>query len=150
MEESKRQKQVARLVHDEMNEIFQKEGLTMFEGGMVSIAKVIVTPDLLGARFYLSLFQVPDTAKFLQVIKEQKSVLRHALGIKVKNQLRRVPDLQFFLDDTLDYVFKMEAIFKQIEEEKIVSKETFTSFYNGTRQYSNLIAYKKINFIINF
>ncbi|MEY4292824.1 MAG: ribosome-binding factor, partial [Bacteroidota bacterium] len=45
--------------------------------------------------------------------------LRHALGIKVKNQLRRVPDLQFFLDDTLDYVFKMEAIFKQIEEEKI-------------------------------
>ena len=54
MEESKRQKQVARLVHDEMNEIFQKEGLTMFEGGMVSIAKVIVTPDLLEARFYLS------------------------------------------------------------------------------------------------
>jgi ribosome-binding factor A len=62
---------------------------------------------------------VPDTAKFLHVIKEQKSALRHALGLKVKNQLRRVPDLQFFLDDTLDYVFKMEAIFKQIEEEKI-------------------------------
>jgi ribosome-binding factor A len=119
MEESKRQKQVARLVHDEMNEIFQKEGLTIFEGGMVSIAKVIVTPDLLEARFYLSLFQVPDTAKFLHVIKEQKSALRHALGLKVKNQLRRVPDLQFFLDDTLDYVFKMEAIFKQIEEEKL-------------------------------
>ena len=54
MEESKRQKQVARLVHDEMNEIFQKEGLTMFEGGMVSIAKVIVTPDLLEARFFLN------------------------------------------------------------------------------------------------
>lgn len=118
MEESKRQKQVGRLIQEEMSDIFQREGMSMADGGMVSISKVAVTPDLLDARIYLSLFQVKDPQQLLHEIKEKTKELRKQLGIRVKNQLRRVPELHFFLDDTLDHVFKMEELFRKINEER--------------------------------
>jgi len=118
MEESKRQKQVAQLVMEELSSIFQREGLNIVDGGMVSISKVMITPDLLEARVYLSLFQVKDQAKLIQTIKDRTWDLRKQLGLRVKNQLRRLPELVFYNDDTLDYVFKMEEIFKKINEEK--------------------------------
>lgn len=118
MEESKRQKQIGQLVMEEMSDIFRREGFSMVQGGMVSISKVMVTADLLEARIYLSLFQIKDTDVLMQSIKEKTSEFRKQLGMRVKNQLRRVPELVFYLDDTLDYVFKMEEIFKQIENER--------------------------------
>ncbi|PZF71504.1 30S ribosome-binding factor RbfA [Taibaiella soli] len=126
MEESKRQKQVGRLVQEELSDIFQREGVNVIDGGMVSISRVSVTPDLLEARVYLSLFQVKDQQKLLHDIKDRAWEWRKLLGVKVKNQLRRVPDLLFFLDDTLDHVFKMEAIFKKIEEERAARGENKT------------------------
>ena len=117
MEESKRQKQVGKLVQAELSDIFQRSGLNVTQGGMISVAKVTMTPDLIEARVYLSMFQVPDQQKILQDIKERAWEYRKTLGERVRNQLRRVPHLEFFLDDTLDYVFKMEEIFKQIGKE---------------------------------
>ena len=118
MEESKRQKQVAGVIQEEMNTIFLRLGLNMMDGGMVSIATVKVTPDLLEARIYLSLFQVANPALVMRRLEDRKSELRKELGIRVKQQLRRVPELRFFKDDTLDHVFKMEEIFKKINEER--------------------------------
>lgn len=118
MEESKRQKQVAKLVMEELSDIFQREGFNIVEGGMVSISKVVMTPDLLEARIYLSLFQIKDPAVLLHQIKEKAWEFRKQLGARLKNQLRRVPEIQFFNDDTLDYVFKMEDLFKKIQEER--------------------------------
>ncbi|XZF12590.1 30S ribosome-binding factor RbfA [Chitinophagaceae bacterium MMS25-I14] len=118
MEESKRQKQVGRLVQEELSEIFQREGMNVVDGGMVSISKVAVTPDLLEARVYLSLFQVKEPQKLLHDIRDRTWEWRKLLGVRVKNQLRRVPELQFYADDTLDHVFKMEEIFKKINEER--------------------------------
>lgn len=118
MEESKRQKQVGKLILEELSSVFQKEGFNIIEGGMISISKVMVTPDLLEARIYLSFFQIKDPEKMLHDIKERGWELRKLLGQKVKNQLRRVPDLTFFIDDTLDYVFKMEELFKKINEDR--------------------------------
>ncbi len=117
MEESKRQKQVGQLVMEELSSVFQKEGINVIEGGMVSISKVMVTPDLLEARVYLSLFQIKDADKLMHDIKERTPELRNELGKRVRNQLRRVPELHFFTDDTLDYVFKMEELFKQIKKD---------------------------------
>ena len=71
MEEKKRQKQVAGLVQKEMNEIFQRIGLTMLNGGMISISAVKVTPDLLEARIYISLFQVTDREGTMKKIEER-------------------------------------------------------------------------------
>jgi len=118
MEESKRQKQVAKQVMEELSDIFQREGYNIIDGGMVSISKVAMTPDLLEARVYLSLFQIKDPANLLHQIKEKGWEFRKALGVRLKNQLRRVPELHFFNDDTLDYVFKMEDLFKKINEER--------------------------------
>lgn len=118
MEESKRQKQVAKLILEEMSDIFQREGVNIIDGGLVSISKVMVTPDLLEARIYLSLFQVKNPQKLLQDIKDRSWDFRKTLGQRVRNQLRRVPEIYFFNDDTLDYVFKMEELFKKINDEK--------------------------------
>src|ERR1700741_257677 len=118
MEEGKRQKQIAGLLHEEMSIIFQRLGMNMIDGGMVSISSVKVTPDLLEARFYLSLFQVKDAKTALRKIEERHHEIKKELTAKVRHQLRNIPVLKFFKDDTLDQVFRMEELFKQLNEGK--------------------------------
>lgn len=118
MQESKRQKQVGQLINEEMSDIFQREGLNVVNGGLVSISKVTMTPDLLEARIYLSLFKFDDPQAFIDEMTARSGELRGILGNRLKNQLRRIPELKFFNDDTLDYVFKMEGIFKKLDEER--------------------------------
>src|SRR6185503_18288933 len=118
MEEGKRQKQIAGLLNEEMNIIFQRLGLNMIDGGMVSISSVKITPDLLEARFYLSFFQVKDEKAALEKIEDRHHEIKKELAAKVRHQLRSIPVLKFSQDDTLEHVFKMEQIFKQIDEEK--------------------------------
>lgn len=118
MQEGKRQKQVASLLYEEFNEIFQRLGLGMMDGGMVSISSVKVTPDLLEARIYLSFFKVNDAAAVLKKIEDKAWEIKKELTARVKHQLRRIPELKFFADDTLEHVFKMEELFKKINEER--------------------------------
>lgn len=118
MEEGKRQRQVAGALQEELNDIFRRLNLAMIDGGMVSISSVKVTPDLLEARIYLSLFQVKDTGAVMKTIESRAWEIKKELADRVKHQLRRIPVLHFYLDDTLDYVFKMEEIFKQIKQDK--------------------------------
>ena len=112
MLEGKRQKQVAAVLEKEMNDIFQRLGLSMIQGGMVSIASVKITPDLFDARIYLSFFKVPDAVAALQFIEEKKWEIK----TRVRHQLRSMPNLTFYIDDTLDYVDKMEQLFKDIKK----------------------------------
>ena len=116
MEEGKRQKQIAGLLNEEMNLIFQRLGLSMINGGMVSISSVKVTPDLLEARFYLSFFQVKDVADALKKVEDRHHEIKKELSSRVRHQLRSIPVLKFFQDDTLDHVFKMEELFKKIND----------------------------------
>jgi ribosome-binding factor A len=118
MEESKRQKQVAGVIQEAINDIFLRLGLNMVDGGMVSISHVKVTPDLLEARIYLSLFKVNNQDALLKKFEDRKGEIKKELGLRVKQQLRRMPELKFFKDDTLDHVFRMEEIFKKINEER--------------------------------
>ncbi len=124
MEEGKRQRQVAGALQEELNDIFRRLGLGMVDGGMVSIASVKITPDLLEARIYLSLFQVKDTKAVMKTIESRAWEIKKELAGRVKHQLRRIPVLHFYLDDTLDYVFKMEEILKKINEEKSDTDES--------------------------
>lgn len=118
MEEGKRQKQVGGLIQEEINTIFQRMGLNMMDGGMISISSVKVTPDLLEARIYLSIFNAADNKAVLKKIEEKGWEIKRELASHVKHQLRRIPELKFYLDDTLDHVFKMEEIFKQIKKDE--------------------------------
>jgi ribosome-binding factor A len=115
MQEGKRQKQVGGLIQEELNKIFQRLGLNMIDGGMVSISSVKITPDLLEARVYLSFFQAPDAKMALKKIEERAWEIKKELGNRVRQQLRRVPEIKYFMDETLDHVFKMEELFKQIK-----------------------------------
>ena len=117
MKEGKRQKQISGLIQEEINFIFQRLGLNMINGGMVSISSVKVTPDLLEARIYISVFNAADKEVVLKKIQDKAWEIKKELAASVKHQLRRIPELKFFLDDTLDNVFKMEELFKQIKTE---------------------------------
>ncbi|TAD83131.1 MAG: 30S ribosome-binding factor RbfA [Bacteroidetes bacterium] len=115
MEESKRQKQVAGLLIEELSLIFQRLGLNMVDGGMISISTVKVTPDLFEARIYLSFFKIENKAAMMQKIKDRSWEIKRELTAKVRHQLRIMPILTFYEDDTLDYVFKMEELFGKIK-----------------------------------
>lgn len=117
MEEGKRQKQVAGLLNEELNEIFRRLGITMVDGGMVSISGIKVTPDLLEARIYLSFFQVNNPQTALAAIESKAWEIKRELTSRVGKQLRRMPEMRYFVDDTLDHVFKMEELFKKINDE---------------------------------
>ena len=118
MKEGKRQKQISGLIQEEINFIFQRLGLNMINGGMVSISSVKITPDLLEARIYLSVFNAADRDTVLKRIQDKAWEVKKELAARVKHQLRRIPELKFFLDDTLDQVFKMEELFKQIKSDE--------------------------------
>src|SRR3569833_962667 len=118
MKEGKRQKQVGGLIQEEIYMIFHRLGLNMVDGGMVSISSVKVTPDLLEARIYLSVFNAADNKSVLKKIEDRAWEIKKELAARVRNQLRRIPELKFFLDDTLDHVFKMEEQLKQIKKDE--------------------------------
>lgn len=117
MIEGKRQKQVAAVLEKELNDIFQRLGLSMIDGGMVSIASVKITPDLFDARIYLSLFKVNNTVETLKHIQEKSWEIKRELTARVRHQLRSMPQLTFYIDDTLEYVDKMEKLLKEIKQQ---------------------------------
>jgi ribosome-binding factor A len=121
MQEGKRQKQVAALIQGELSAIFQRLGLSMLDGGMVSISSVSITPDLFEARVYLSLFKVKDKTATMKKIEERSWEIKRELVSSVKHQLRSMPQLSYFLDDSLDYVDKMESLFNKIKQDESAS-----------------------------
>jgi ribosome-binding factor A len=118
MQEGKRQKQVAALLIQELSDIFQRLGLSTLDGGLVSITAVKITPDLLEARVYLSLFQVKDIPAAMKKIEERGWEIKRELAARVKHQLRRIPTLQYLYDDTLEHADKMDELLRKIKSEK--------------------------------
>lgn len=116
MKESKRQLQVADTLQKYLHEIFMKLSLNTIKGELVSISKIKVTPDLLEAWIYISFFKIENSTKNIQYIQSRDWEIKKMLADKIKNQFRRVPVLKFFVDDTLDYVFKMEELFETIKK----------------------------------
>jgi ribosome-binding factor A len=118
MKEGKRQKQIGGLIQEEINAIFQRLGLSFVNNSMVSVSSVKITPDLLEARIYLSIYNAQDKKEVLKKVEDRHWEVKKELAARVKHQLRRIPELKFFLDDTLDQVFKMEELFNKIKEDE--------------------------------
>lgn len=102
--ESKRQQRIARLLQKDLGAIFQHEGGGFSKGAMITVTKVAVTSDLSIARVYLSLFATSDKQSLLEAIQKHKNEIKYKLGNRIRNQLRAVPDLEFYEDDSLDYI----------------------------------------------
>ncbi|TVR69752.1 MAG: 30S ribosome-binding factor RbfA [Marinilabiliales bacterium] len=110
--ESQRQSKVARLLQKELADIFRKEGSNLFGGGMITVTVVRVTPDLSLAKVYLSLFPPERSQEMFEEANMQVKTIRHELGRRVKNQLRLVPELQFYIDDSIDYARRIDELLK--------------------------------------
>ena len=111
---SLRQNKVSRLIQKELAEIFQKEMRNAFGSGIISVTHVFMSPDMGFAKTYLSLFGVKDKEEALTAIRKQVREIRRALGIRVGRQLRIVPEIAFFIDDSGDYAEKMEKVFSNL------------------------------------
>jgi len=116
--ETTKQRKIAGVIQQALSEVFQRENLSMVKGGMVTISDVSMSPDLLIAKVYLSLYQIKDSKKFLEELQLHSPELRRQLGNIIRNQVRRIPELHFYLDETLDNVFRLEEIFKKIKKEE--------------------------------
>jgi len=116
--ESKRQQKFAGVIQEDLAAIFQREGLNMMPNTLITITKVRVTPDLAIARVFLSFFNTNNAQLALNTIKSHSSELRYKLGARIKDQVRIIPQLEFFIDDTSEYVERMDKIFDKISKEE--------------------------------
>lgn len=115
--ESRRQEKFAKLMQKDLGDIFLQKTNTLFNGNFITISSVSVSPDLGYVKVYLSFFKSENKEELLNIVQVHKKEIRHELAKKVKNQMRKVPELEFYIDDSLDYVEKMENIFNKIKQE---------------------------------
>jgi ribosome-binding factor A len=111
--ETTRQNKISRLLQKDLAEIFQKEARDMFHGIMLSVTNVRISPDLSVARVYLSIFPSEKAKDTLHEVKLHQSRIRGILGQRVGKQLRIVPQLDFFIDDSLDYIDNIDRLLKE-------------------------------------
>ena len=117
MEESQRQKKIGGILQQDLVEVLQgaatKGGL---KGVIISVSKVNVTADLSIAKVYLSIFPNKEAEELLKGIRSNTPLIRHELAQRTKNQLRRMPNLEFFIDDSLEYIDRIEKSLKREED----------------------------------
>ena len=111
--ESTRQKKVSRLLQKELSLIFQKETYALLGNVIVSITIVRVSPDLTSANVFISIFPIKEPKRALELIKSNTILIRKKLAESIKNQLRIVPILEFFLDDSANYAEEIDRLLKK-------------------------------------
>jgi len=112
-QESTRQLKVAREVQKDLSEIIRSKGMAHYDGAMVTVSGVKISSDLSIARAYVSIFPSSKAEKIMAQLEEEKSAIRGELGRNVRQQLRIVPEITFFLDSSLDYVEHIEELLKK-------------------------------------
>lgn len=107
--ESTRQAKIARLIQKELSEIFRQQ-TAKTHGVLVSVSSVRVSPDLSIARAYLSVFPSAKAPEMIESINRSAKTIRYELAQKVRHQLRKTPELSFYLDDSLDYIDRIDTL----------------------------------------
>jgi ribosome-binding factor A len=115
--ESKRQRQAAELIKRNFGRVLQDEGLYIYGEALVTVTSVNITPDFSMARIYLSVYNTEDKQSVILIMRENYTRLRHTLAERIRKHIRKVPHLEFFLDDTLDEMYKLNALFDKMEAE---------------------------------
>ena len=110
--ESTRQKKVSRQLLKDLSEILQLKGRDLIGTSLVSVTVVRISPDLSIARVYISVFGVENKEALLTKMNQQSYAIRKKLGERIRNQMRKVPELKFFLDDSVDYSQHIEDLLK--------------------------------------
>ena len=108
--ESTRQHKISRLIQKELAEYFQRESRSFFPNKLITVTMVRVTSDLSIARVYLSIFPAGKDEDLLGPVTGHSGKIRNELAKKVRHQLRKIPELEFFLDDSLDYADNIDRL----------------------------------------
>lgn len=111
--QSTRQQKVARQIQRDLAEIIRARGMAAYDGAMLTVSGVKITPDLALAKVYVSIFPSSKATDVMEQLGEETSRLRGFLGRRVSKQLRIVPELVFYLDDSLDYVEHIDELLKK-------------------------------------
>ena len=115
---STKQNKVARLLQKELGDIFQKRSKRDFEDKMITVTVVRISPDLLVAKVYLSIYPSKNNEDTLALIRQHGSEIRYDLGNRIRNQVRKIPELNFFIDDTLDYIENIDRLLKEDQDKQ--------------------------------
>ncbi|MCZ4243516.1 30S ribosome-binding factor RbfA [Pedobacter punctiformis] len=115
--ESKRQQKFAGVIQEELAQIFQREGTSFLPDTLVTITRVRVSPDLAVAKVYLSFFNTNNTTLSINTVNAHAGEIRYKLGGRIRHQVRVIPELTFFVDDTNEYVERMDHLFEKIAKE---------------------------------
>ena len=110
--ETTRQQKISRLIQKELSDIFQKDAKSM-HGVIVSITKTYISPDMSVCRAYISVFPSERAEEILDAINKQNARIRYELGTRVRFQLRLIPELKFFIDDSMDYLEHIDELLKK-------------------------------------
>ena len=110
--ESRRQNKISALIQEEIGTIFQKESKNLFGGAFITVTQTRVAPDLSVAKIYISILN-KERDVVMKIVKEQTNEIRKRLGNNVRHQLRKIPELIFILDDSLDYAEKIHNLLKK-------------------------------------
>lgn len=110
--DSIRQQKISKVLQKEISELLQKEGKHFCAKALVTVTSTRITPDLSIAKVYLSIFGVQDKNSILENFKTSESEVRYLMGKRIKNQLRHVPEFHFYIDDSLDYIEKIDKALK--------------------------------------
>ena len=108
--ETKRQQQSARLLREELGNIFLRNGVAWFGNNFITVTTVRVTPDLAVAKVYLSFLQTSNKDEVFESIEEKNKIIRNALAQNIRKSVRIIPELQFFIDDTAEYAAHIDSI----------------------------------------
>jgi len=111
--ETTRQQKVARQIQKDLAEIIRARGMAAYDGALLTVSGVKITPDLALAKVYVSIFPSAKAEAVMERLGEETSRLRGELGRRVAKQLRIVPELAFYLDDSLDYVEHIDELLKK-------------------------------------
>jgi ribosome-binding factor A len=112
-----RKDKLGKQLQKDLGEIIDAATQQLLNGVMVTVLEVEVTPDLGMAKVFLSFLNSKDKDKDLGIIQNNKNTIRHYLAQKLKNQMRKIPDLQFYLDDRIDRAQRIETLLNQIKDE---------------------------------
>lgn len=127
--ETNRQKKIAGVIQKDLVDILQGAARDGMKGVVISVTKVQVTTDLGQAKAYLSIFPSDKKDEIMEGIKANTAMIRHALAMRTKNQLRRMPELIFYIDDSLDYIEDIDKALKG-EDDPIKNAQNSTKKKN--------------------
>lgn len=121
--ETKRQKQISELMRRQFSMVLMEEGSYIYDKAMVTVTSVVVSPDMSTAKIYLSVFNADNKLEVMAGVQENNHRLRLALSHKVGKQMRRIPELNFFLDESLDEFFHMDKILSDLRANNQMGSE---------------------------